>query len=52
MLTQLVSTESFGIPILSSFSKEEMKDIIFRFPLRSMKYRPAAIAKENVKRRK
>ncbi len=52
MLTQLVSTESFGIPILSSFSKNELKDIILRFPLRSMIYRPAAIAKDNMRRRK
>lgn len=52
MLTQLVSTESFGVPILSSFSKNELKDFILRFPLQSMKYRPAAIAKDNVRRRK
>ncbi len=52
MLTQLVSTESFGVPILSSFSKNELKDILFRFPLQSMKYRPAAIAKDNVQRRR
>jgi len=52
MLTQLISTESFGIPILSSFSKNEMKDGVARFPLWSMKYRPASIAKDNVKRMK
>ncbi len=52
MLAQLVSTESFGVPILSSFSKHELKDIIIRFPLRSMKYRPSAIAKDNVRRRR
>lgn len=52
LLTQLVSTESFGVPILSSFSKNELKDIILRFPLRSMKYRPSAIARDNVQRRK
>ena len=51
MLIQLVSTESFGVPILSSFSKNELKDIIFRFPLRSMTYRPESIAKDNVRRR-
>lgn len=51
LITQLVSTESFGIPILSSFSRNELKDIILRFPLQSMKYRPAAIAKDNVRRR-
>ncbi|HMM05646.1 MAG TPA: spore germination protein [Clostridiales bacterium] len=52
MLTQLVSLSSFGVPILSSFSKNEMKDTIFRFPLWSMKYRPSSIAKGNMKRRK
>ncbi len=52
MLTQLISLESFGIPILSSFSKNELKDSIFRFPLESMKFRPASIAKDNVRRRK
>ncbi len=51
LLTQLVSTESFGVPILSSFSRDEMKDILFRFPVRSMKYRPATIAKNNVQRK-
>lgn len=52
LLTQLVSTESFGIHVLSSFSKNEMKDIVIRFPLKSMKYRPKSIAKDNVQRRK
>lgn len=52
MLIHLVSTESFGIPILSSFSKYELKDSILRAPLQSMKYRPTAIAKDNVRRRK
>ncbi|MFZ7134238.1 MAG: spore germination protein [Eubacteriales bacterium] len=51
MLTQLISTESFGIPILSSSSKNEMKDSVVRFPLWAMKYRPSSIAKENVKRK-
>ncbi len=51
MLTQIVSIESFGIPIFSSFSKNEMKDTIFRFPLFAMKYRPKSIAKNNIKRR-
>lgn len=52
MLTQLVTTTSFGIPILSSFSKQELKDIIARFPVWSMKFRPESIAKDNVRRRK
>jgi spore germination protein KA len=51
MLTQLISKTSFGIPILSTFSKSEMKDSVIRFPLESLKYRPPSIAKDNVKRR-
>lgn len=51
MLTQLISQESFGIPILSSFSPQEMKDSLVRFPLDSLKYRPQTIAKDNVRRR-
>lgn len=51
MLIQIISTSSFGIPILSSFSKEEMKDSIIRFPLWSLIYRPLSIVKDN-KRRK
>lgn len=50
MLTQLVSLNSFGVPILSSFSKNEMKDTIFRFPIWSLKFRPSSIAKGNIKR--
>jgi spore germination protein KA len=50
MLTQLISTESFGIPILASFSKNERKDSILRFPLWSMKFRPGSIAKDNARR--
>lgn len=52
MLTQLCSTESFGVPIMSSFSKEEMKDSLLRMPLWTMKFRPASIAKENIRRQK
>ena len=51
MLTQLATTSSFGIPILSSFSKQELKDIIVRSPLGSLTFRPSAIAKDNVRRR-
>lgn len=51
MLTQLISTRSFGIPILSSFSKNEMRDSFIRFPLSLMKYRPTSIAKNNIKRK-
>jgi hypothetical protein len=52
MLTQLISTDSFGIPILSSFSKSELKDSIVRFPLKRLKNRPISIAKDNVRRKK
>lgn len=50
MLTQLSSISSFGIPILDSFSKQELKDSFVRFPLKSLKYRPKSIAQGNVKR--
>jgi len=50
MLVQLISTESFGIPILSSFSKYERRDAILRYPLWSMKFRPSSIAKDNIRR--
>ena len=52
MLIQLISTESFGIPILDSFTKYEMRDAVARFPLWSMKFRPVSIAKSNVRRMK
>jgi spore germination protein KA len=51
MLTQLISTTSYGIPILSSFSKNEMKDSFIRFPLGRMRYRPSSIQKRNLKRK-
>ena len=49
-LTQLISTDSFGIPILSNFSKSEMKDSFIRFPLKKLKYRSDAVVKDNVKK--
>lgn len=52
ILTQLASAESFGVPILSVFTKSEMKDEILRFPLWSMNFRPKSIAKRNVRRMK
>lgn len=52
LLTQLVSTTSFGIPILSSFSKEEQKDALLRFPMQSMTLRPSSIVKQNRRRGK
>lgn len=51
MMTYLISTSSYGIPILSSFSKNEMKDSFIRFPLGLMKYRPSSIEKRNLKRK-
>ena len=51
MLTQLASTDSFGIPILASFSSPGRKDGVIRFPLWSIKYRSAAIVKENVRKK-
>ncbi|NLO49092.1 MAG: spore germination protein [Clostridiales bacterium] len=51
MLIQIISTSSFGVSVLSSFSKEEMKDSVIRFPLWSLVYRPISIVKENRKRK-
>ncbi|MEZ4357090.1 MAG: spore germination protein [Eubacteriales bacterium] len=51
MMTQLISTDSFGIPILSSFSKNELKDSVLKLPFKSLRYRPTSIAKNNIKRR-
>lgn len=50
MIIQLSSTESFGIPILSSFNKEDLKDSVVRFPLKLIRFRPKSIAKDNVKK--
>lgn len=50
MVTQLAGKESFGIPILSSFNKQELKDSVIRFPLKDMKFRPKTIVKGNKKR--
>lgn len=52
MLAQIISTESFGIPIVSSFSKSEMKDGILRFPLSMMKSKPQSISGKNMRRMK
>lgn len=52
MMTLIISTDSFGIPILSSLSKEELKDSLIRFPIRSLKFRPQSIVKNNVRRQK
>jgi hypothetical protein len=50
MLVQLSSTYSFGVPILSSLKREDLKDTVLRWPLKKLKYRPMSIAKDNVKR--
>ena len=52
MLSYLSSVCSFGVPILSSYSKQEMKDTVLRFPLGSMRFRPITITRENRRRRK
>jgi len=51
MCTQLISTMSFGIPILSSFSVSEMADGLVRAPLKSIRNRPLSIVSRNVKRK-
>jgi len=51
MMTQLISVKSFGVPILSSFSKQELKDSVVRFPLRRMVFRPVSIVKDNVRKK-
>lgn len=50
MLTHVVSTTSFGVPVLSSFSRQELKDTFIRMPLRSMRFRPRSVGSENKKR--
>lgn len=52
MMTQLISTYTFGIPVLSSFSKEELKDSIVRFPLKRLKDRPESIVKDNIRKQR
>lgn len=52
MFTQLISTTSFGVSLLDSFSKTELLDSAVRFPLWSLKLRPVSIAKNNVVRKK
>ncbi|MCX7614224.1 MAG: spore germination protein [Clostridiales bacterium] len=52
MLVNLISSESFGIPILDSFTKYESKDGVLPFPLKTIKYRPSVLVKENKRRTK
>lgn len=47
MLTQIISKESFGIPILSDFNKQGIKDSIIRFPLSFIKKRPQSVVMNN-----
>lgn len=51
MLTQLASTDAFGVPILSSFSRQELKDSFIRVQLKNMIFRPVSIVKDNRRRR-
>jgi len=52
IMAQVLSIESFGVPIFAARSKEEAKDSLVRFPLWTMKYRPLSIAKDNKRRQK
>ena len=52
MLTQVISTTSFGIPVLTVSSRSDMKDLIIRAPLWKMNFRPLSIAKDNIRRQK
>lgn len=52
--THAVSLRSFGVPYTSSLAPSNqglLQDFILRFPLRAMKKRPEAIAKDNRQRR-
>lgn len=51
LLVHLISTDSFGIPILSTFSREELKDSFLRFPMRNIFLRPMSVVKNNVRRK-
>lgn len=52
MLIQVISTESFGLPVLSVSNKSELRDSLVRFPLWKMNLRPSTIAKDNIQRQK
>jgi spore germination protein KA len=52
MLTHVVSTHSFGIPVLSSFTREELKDTFVREPLRNLMFRPQSVGSDNRRRHK
>jgi spore germination protein KA len=50
MLTQLSATNSFGVPIMNFFQKEDFKDSFIRYPLSELKFRPSSIQRENYRR--
>lgn len=50
MLTQIVSTHSFGVPVLSSFSRQELKDTFVRMPMRTLIFRPQSVGSDNRRR--
>ncbi len=50
MMTQMSSMYTFGIPMLSTSSKGELKNSVIRFPLRSLKNRPESIVKDNIRK--
>lgn len=52
IISYLVSSKSFGIPILASFSAQDIKNSFFRAPFKYIYFRPTAIAKDNVRRQR
>jgi len=50
LLIHLISTDSFGIPVLSSFNRRGMQDNVMRYPLRKIFLRPT-MTKNNVRRK-
>jgi hypothetical protein len=50
MLMHVVSSTSFGVPVLSSFSGQEMKDTFLRLPLRTMLFWPRSLGSDNERR--
>jgi spore germination protein KA len=49
MLTQIISNQSFGIPLLSSFNKVNKKDNMLRFPLSLIKRRSITVVNNKTK---
>ncbi|MFA6860735.1 MAG: spore germination protein [Clostridia bacterium] len=50
LIVHIISADSFGIPMVSSFSRQEIKDGFVRKPLPEIKVRPKSIVKENSER--